>query len=216
MESTVTDLLKDELINHELCPGVTIKDLRFDNSPADNSGTKITCSGIATLTNDVERDFNIRADLTNIENSTSVSFGGETQESMTRRFLQLLKSGTFSNSLSSNNEPINITFESDYSGYYISRDGDRYSFDYSISSIYHVSKFPDLIEPFDCDDLIQSVELNDQSYGADFTMSNNRFILNGKIKINGPSMIVEISGDIEDNESSRSEYINWTLNKFLY
>ena len=44
-------------------------------------------------------------------------------------------------------------------------------------------------------------------------MSNNRFVLNGTIKINGPDMRIEIIGDIEDNETSKSDHIEWSLYK---
>jgi hypothetical protein len=217
-ESHTTDLLKERLSGQKFCSDVVLVDLRFDKSSDDNFGTEIKCNGIATFTGGIERHCYFKVDIIDVmtgdaEKSIFVSYGGETQESMTRRFLQLLNSGTFFNLWSSVNAPIKCTFKSDYSGYYFSRDGDRYSFDYSISNIYHENSFPDIGESTYCKEIIKSLKLKEQSFGADFTMSNNRFVLNGKIKIDGPSMMVEISGDIEDNESSQSEYINWTLHE---
>ncbi len=152
-------------------------------------------------------------DLTKNDN-WSYSFGEETQESMTRRMLQLLNSGSYSSLGSDNSIPSDISFESDNSGYYHSQDGDRYSFDYSISNVYHKNEFPTIQSTGSkCDDLVESITLDRQYFGADFTMSNNRFVLKGTIKMNGPDMRVDISADVEDNETSKSDHLEWSLYK---
>jgi hypothetical protein len=211
-ESVMSDKIKDELLNTKVCDDISIVDLNFNNSPDDNYGTNFTFSGIVTLTGGVDRIIDIRTNL--IDNDiTYYSFGEETQESMTKRFLQLLNSGTFSIYDASISAPTDVTFLSDESGYYHSRDGDRYSFHYTVSNINHENEFPTISKDSKCDDVIESLTLDKQSFGADFTMYNNRFTISGKIKIDGPNMTVEINGECEDNESSRSGQINWILFK---
>lgn len=212
-ESILTDEVKGQLLNKNVCDDVRITDLNFDNSPADNSGTNFNLSGVATLTGGVERAISLEGDLTKNDN-WSYSFGEETQESMTRRMLQLLNSGTFSSLGSDNSIPSDISFESDNSGYYHSQDGDRYSFDYSISNVYHKNEFPTIRSTGSkCDELVESITLDRQYFAADFTMSNNRFVLKGTIRMNGPDMRVDISADVEDNETSKSDHLEWTLYK---
>ena len=214
-ESILTEEFKGQVLNKNVfgcgC-NVRITDLNFDNSPADNSGTNFNLSGVATLTGGVERTISYKGDLTKIDD-WSYSLGEETQESMNKRMLQLLNSGSFSSHRSDNSIPSDISFESDNSGYYHSRDGDRYSFDYSISNVYHKNEFPTIQSGSKCDDLAESITLDRQYFGADFTMSNNRFVLKGTIKMNGPVMRVDISADVEDNETSKSDHLEWSLYK---
>jgi len=216
IESTLTDEVKGALLNKSVCDDVDdviITDLNFDNSPADNSGTNFNLSGVATLTGGVERAISLEGDLTKNDN-WSCSFGEETQESMTKRMLQLLNSGSFSSMGFDNSIPSDISFESNNSGYYHSQDGDRYSFDYSISNVYHKNDFPTIRSTGSkCDELVESITLDRQYFAADFTMSNNRFVLKGTIRMNGPDMRVDISADVEDNETSKSDHLEWTLYK---
>lgn len=212
-ESILTDEVKEHLLNKNVCTDVMITGLNFDNSPNDNSGTNFKLSGLATLTGGVDRTIDLEGNLTENDN-WNYSFGEETQESMKKRILQLLNSGAFSSSESNNSVPSDISFESENSGYYHSQDGDKYSFDYGLKNVYHKNEFPTIHSTGSkCDDLVESITLKRQSFGADFSMSNNRFVLNGTIKINGPDMRIEIIGDIEDNETSKSDHIEWSLYK---
>lgn len=210
-EKLISDEVRDQMINKQVCDGVSIIDLKFDNSPDDNSGTNFTLSGVATLTEGVERQINLEGDISENEN-WKYSFGDETEESIRKRFFKLLTTNSFLSNFKSNSVPYDMNFETENSGYYHSKDGDKYNFDYDISNIHHTNDFK-LISSngSNCDDLLESIDFLKQSYEANFNMSNNRFTFSGTIKINGPDSQLDISGEIEDNESSRVKDINWTM-----
>jgi hypothetical protein len=147
-EQYISDNIKEEIINTSICEDgsetINIIDIKFDNNPEDNSGTKFKINGVATIANDVEREVTIDVDIASNRNM-KFTFGDETQSSMKNRLLKLLTSSRYSSIevlYGEERAPELISFEVDNTGYYEARDGDRYSFDFSIDNVVHVNDFP--------------------------------------------------------------------------
>jgi hypothetical protein len=218
-EKILSEEIKKDLINNQICKGVNVVDIIFDNNPEDNKGlTKYKLKGtialIPTTLNDrciVKREISIPVDIE--KNSWEFTINEETQESMRYRMIKLLQEGSFSSEYSSEKQLSGIEFESESSGHYYTKEGEKYKFSFHLSKIQHINDFPPISNGVSCNIIDDCLDLNKQSYRAQINMSNSRFDLNGYIELFGPDNNLSIKGEIVSSESSKSEELELSLTR---
>ena len=209
MEDSMTEKIKEIITEKAVCEGIIVTNIEFDNNPDDNKKIGVVnMKGRITFNNEMEREVIFTTNFKNF--SEDCKMMEETQTSMLRRLALLLKEKSY--------EPIDdnflglssINFKDDETGIYVSRDGDRYGFNYSLSEPQNLSERT-FYSSSSCAELKNSLDLNKQQFSANLIMENRLFTLNGIIIASGVDNRLSIEGEIMENETSKSEKISLLL-----